>query len=183
MVSPNQLTFLRVLLLPLLVIFFIVEFPYHHLWAAAVFMIAACTDWLDGYLARTYGKTSRFGAFLDPVADKLLVITACILVVMFYHNGWVAVPVMMMIGREIAVSALREWMACLGKQVAMTVRRVAQVKTALQLIALSILLLGATPSSLMYHLGITALYAAMALTLYSMCVYLKNVKSDLTMAS
>ncbi|MCG7587445.1 CDP-diacylglycerol--glycerol-3-phosphate 3-phosphatidyltransferase, partial [Photobacterium sp. OFAV2-7] len=106
---PNILSFIRLLLIP----FFVVTFYLPYSWApfatALIFFIAGVTDWFDGYLARKLNQTTRFGAFIDPVADKVMVATAMVLVVEHYHSLWVTIPAVTMIGREIIISALREW--------------------------------------------------------------------------
>lgn len=108
--------------------------------AALVFALAAITDWFDGYLARKLDQTSPFGAFLDPVADKLMVATALVLLVDTYSNFWITVPAIIIIGREIVISALREWMAELGKRANIAVSYVGKLKTALQMLSIFIML-------------------------------------------
>ncbi|MFU8797146.1 MAG: CDP-diacylglycerol--glycerol-3-phosphate 3-phosphatidyltransferase, partial [Gammaproteobacteria bacterium] len=113
---PNALTLLRITLIPIMVLAYLIPFSGNHWVAAIVFIIAALTDWLDGYFARTLKQTSAFGAFLDPVADKLLVAVALVLVVSQANLPFLAFPVIIIIGREIAISALREWMSEIGKR-------------------------------------------------------------------
>ena len=108
---PNILTMLRIVLIPIFVVVFYVEEPWASYGAAAVFGAAALTDWLDGYLARRLNQTTPFGAFLDPVADKLIVVTALVLLVGHHSDLWLTLPAIIIVGREIVVSALREWMA------------------------------------------------------------------------
>ncbi len=180
MVTPNQLTWFRVMLIPLLIVCYLINFHHHFYFATAVFVLAACTDWLDGYLARLYGQASRFGAFLDPVADKLLVVTACLLVVMHYHTAWITLPIIMMMGREITILALREWMACIGQHMKMRVLYIAKVKTGVQLLALTLLLMGFSLQHLFFKFGVSLLYIATLFTLYSMVMYLKSAKTYLT---
>ncbi len=180
MLLPNILTFVRVLIVPLIIwAFFSLSHPYNFYWSASLFLLAAITDWLDGYLARSLKQTSQFGAFLDPVADKLLVMAAGLLIVQHYHSWWITVPIIVIIGREITISALREWMASLGKAVAVKVLYIARVKTAMQLISLAILL-AVGKRGLGYNIGLVCLYISTLLTLYSMYAYLKISKSDLT---
>jgi CDP-diacylglycerol--glycerol-3-phosphate 3-phosphatidyltransferase len=111
---PNFLTLLRVLLIPIFILLFYLPFSWSYWAASAVFALAAVTDWLDGYLARRWRQSTPFGAFLDPVADKLMVTTALVLLTAEHANLWLTVPASIIIGREIVVSALREWMAELG---------------------------------------------------------------------
>lgn len=112
---PNLLTLLRVLLIPIFILLFYLPTSWSYLTASAVFALAAATDWLDGYLARRLGQSTPFGAFLDPVADKLMVAVALVLLVEEHANLWLTLPAVIIIGREIVVSALREWMAELGR--------------------------------------------------------------------
>lgn len=112
---PNLLTVLRVLLIPVFILLFYLPFSWSYLAASAVFSLAAITDWLDGYLARRWQQSTPFGAFLDPVADKLMVAVALVLLVEAHANLWLSLPAAIIIGREIVISALREWMAELGR--------------------------------------------------------------------
>lgn len=111
---PNLLTVLRVLLIPVFILLFYLPFSWSYWAASAVFALAAVTDWFDGYLARRLEQSTPFGAFLDPVADKLMVAVALVLLVEEHSNLWLTLPAAIIIGREIVVSALREWMAELG---------------------------------------------------------------------
>ena len=113
---PNILTMIRVLAIPVLVLVFYLPFKWSDMCAAALFLAAGVTDWLDGYLARRLNQTSPLGAFLDPVADKLIVGVALVMLVQIHATAWLAVPAMVIVSREIAVSALREWMAELGQR-------------------------------------------------------------------
>jgi len=137
-------------------------------------MVAAFTDWLDGYLARLWNQESRFGAFLDPVADKLMVACVLILLVEFDSSPWLTIPAIIIIGREITISALREWMAEMGQRGAVAVGWLGKVKTATQMLSLALLLylhnIGAFPT---YQVGMVALYIAAFLTIWSMFDYLK----------
>ena len=113
---PNILSLTRIAVVPVFVVVFYLPFAWANVATAAIFAIAAFTDWLDGYLARRLNQTSRFGAFLDPVADKLLVAVALILLVAADPTPWLTIPAIIIIGREIAISALREWMAEIGER-------------------------------------------------------------------
>ncbi len=175
---PTALTWLRIILIPVFVAVYYVPdawlSPVAKNWAAmTVFAVAAITDWFDGYLARKWGEVSAFGAFLDPVADKLMVAAALIMLVWLGRaESYLA---MIIIGREIAISALREWMAQLGKSSSVAVAFVGKVKTVAQMTAIIALLLHeplipGVPTPL---LGTVALWVAAVLTLWSMVHYLK----------
>lgn len=171
---PNGLTLLRVVLIPVMVVLYILPFDWGHPAAALVFVLAALTDWFDGFLARRLDEGSPFGAFLDPVADKLLVATALILLVMANGHFWVALPAFIIIGREIAVSALREWMASVGASRAVAVSRAGKIKTAVQMIAIVLMLYGHPIGGVaIYLIGLALLYLAAALTVFSMYLYLE----------
>jgi len=173
MTLPNLLTWLRILLIPVLGLLFLLPAPWANAAAAAVFVIASLTDWLDGYLARRWNQSSAFGAFLDPVADKLIVAIALIIVVVETPTAWLAVPAAIIIGREIAVSALREWMAELGQRSSVAVGLTGKLKTTAQMTAIALLLyrhdFAGWP---VWEIGLGLLYLAAALTLYSMALYM-----------
>ena len=174
MTIPNTLTLLRIALIPLFVVLFWLPFQGPDLLAAAVFLLAAVTDWLDGYLARRLGQTSRLGAFLDPVADKLIVAVALVLILQRDPTIAVALPTMVIIGREITVSALREWMAELGARAKVAVSWLGKVKTTFQMVALCLMIAREPVAGLpSYLIGLVALYVAAALTLWSMVLYLR----------
>lgn len=177
---PNFFTFLRILLIPVLVLVFYLSFQGHHIVCAIIFAIAALTDWLDGYLARTLHQTSKLGAFLDPVADKLIVVVALVLLVSEKNLPFLAIPAAIIIGREIAVSALREWMAELGNRTSVAVSFLGKVKTVMQMLAV-ILLLAYQPGEPLWlaTIGYVFLYIAAVLTLWSMFVYLKAAWHEL----
>ena len=170
---PNVLTLIRIILIPVLVIVFYMPGQWTYQLSAAIFGIAALTDLLDGYLARRWNQTSPFGAFLDPVADKLMVAVALVLLVQDNPAPLFAIPAAIIIGREIAISALREWMAEIGARTKVAVSIIGKLKTTLQMIAILLLLykipLGAFPT---HTVGLVLLYIAAALTLWSMVVYL-----------
>ena len=174
---PNILTLFRICLIPVIILTFYLPYDWSYLASALIFALAGVTDWFDGYLARKLNQTTRFGAFIDPVADKLMVITAMVLVVEHYHSIWVTIPAVTMIGREIIISALREWMAELGKRASVAVSWVGKVKTASQMFALLLLLWH--PHEWVTWLGYVSLYVAMVLTYWSMYQYLKAAKGDL----
>src|SRR3989338_7314848 len=137
---PNLITVLRVALIPIFILLFSLPFPWSYWAASGVFGFAALTDWLDGYLARVLQQSTPFGAFLDPVADKLIVAVALVLLVEAHHNLWLTLPAIIIISREIVVSALREWMAEIGARAQVAVSDLGKWKTAAQMLALVILL-------------------------------------------
>lgn len=178
---PNILTFIRISLIPAVVLLFYLG-SLGHVLAAIVFALAALTDWLDGYLARNLNQTTRFGEFLDPVADKLMVAIALILVVAELGTIYIAIPAAVIVGREIVISALREWMAEIGKRVSVAVGFIGKIKTAAQMLALVLLLLYRPGYGKGFLLGgMCLLYFAVALTLWSMYIYLKIAWPDLTL--
>ncbi len=172
---PNLLTALRVLAIPLMVLFYYLPQPISTVGAALVFIVASITDWLDGWLARKMNQTSEFGAFLDPVADKLLVSVALILLLHRMDNAFITLAAMVVIGREIVVSALREWMAQAGNRTSVAVTSLAKLKTGFQMTAIPILLWYPSEPAGEYLrlLGIALLGIAVVLTLWSMGVYFK----------
>ncbi|WP_298139186.1 CDP-diacylglycerol--glycerol-3-phosphate 3-phosphatidyltransferase [Acidiferrobacter sp.] len=186
--APNILTLLRIALIPVFVLIYFLSVPWVHVGAAGFFLLAALTDWLDGYLARRWNQSSAFGAFLDPVADKLMVAAALIMIVANpgQHPPLLSAPlfsvvVLIIIGREIAVSALREWMAEVGKRKSVAVSVVGKFKTGAQMVAILLLLyerpIAGIPS---FRVGELLLYVAALLTLWSMGVYLKAAWPELT---
>lgn len=180
---PNALTLFRIALIPVLVLVFYLPFAGSYLTCAAIFGLAGLTDWLDGYLARKLGQSTPLGAFLDPVADKLMVAVALALLIERYDAVWFTIPAVIIIGREIVISALREWMAELGKRTSVAVSYLGKVKTTMQIIAI-IGLLMFPPQKYLYWdmLSLVCLYAAATLTLWSMIVYLRAAWPDLRAA-
>ena len=178
---PNLLTLLRIVLIPVFVVCFFLPTSWAREVATAVFVLAAVTDWLDGYLARRLQVVSAFGAFLDPVADKLMVATALILLVQADPSIMMAAAAAVIIGREIAISALREWMAEIGNRTRVAVSEIGKFKTAAQMTAISLLIyrddLFGFP---VYTVGLVLLYVAVALTLWSMTLYLRAAWPSLT---
>lgn len=179
---PNLLTGFRILMIPVLVLaFYLLPMDVRYLAAAFVFSIASLTDWLDGHLARSMEQTTPFGAFLDPVADKLLVAVALILLVEVHASALLAIPALVIVGREIVVSALREWMSQYSDLGGVKVSMIAKVKTGFQMTAI-IVLLSQPPSldNLLVILGFLLLYVAAGLTLYSMAQYIELAWPDLS---
>jgi CDP-diacylglycerol--glycerol-3-phosphate 3-phosphatidyltransferase/cardiolipin synthase len=171
---PTVLTLIRIALIPLFVVVFFLPFWWARPAAAIIFSLAGITDWLDGYYARKLGLTSSFGAFLDPVADKLMVAVALVLIVQTDHRLIISLSAAVIIGREIAISALREWMAELGRRHHVAVTGVAKLKTIFQITALIMMIFKLDLWILpMYPLGSALLVLAAALTLWSMFIYLK----------
>lgn len=172
---PNTLTLTRIMLIPVLVVVFYLPFKNHLMVAAVIFAIAAITDWFDGYLARRLGQMTDFGGFLDPVADKLMVAIALVLLVERHSTLPFTLAACVIIGREIVVSALREWMAELGERTSVAVSYIGKVKTAFQMIAITGLLAidPVADESWLLALCYVVLYTAAVLTLWSMTVYLK----------
>jgi len=171
---PNILTLLRIVLIPVFVLVYYLPYAWGPMAAALVFAFAAITDWVDGYLARKLDQASPFGAFLDPVADKLMVATALVLLVDTYSVFWITAPAIIIIGREIAISALREWMAEIGERGQVAVNHIGKIKTTAQMLALLLLLYKSPISEFpVYEAGLVLLYIAAALTLWSMIIYLR----------
>ncbi|MGX2970046.1 CDP-diacylglycerol--glycerol-3-phosphate 3-phosphatidyltransferase [Ursidibacter sp. B-7004-1] len=174
---PTYLTIFRVVLIPLFIISFYLPISYSAEITTFIFFIACVTDWFDGYLARKWNQTTRLGAFLDPVADKVLVAAALVCVVEHYHTWWITIPAIVMISREIIISALREWMAEIGERASVAVSIWGKVKTTAQMFALGGLLW--RQSFTMEVLAFILLYIAAVLTIWSMLQYLKASKGSL----
>ena len=181
---PNTLTWLRILMIPGVVILFYLPFWWAHPAAGIGFALAGITDSLDGYFARKLGLTSRLGAFLDPVADKLIVAAALVLIVSADPRVYVVIMATVIIGREIAVSALREWMAEIGARGRIKVSQLAKYKTIMQIFGLSMMLfhhnLLAVP---IYKVGLVLTAVAAVLTLWSMILYLRLAWPELRNSS
>lgn len=171
---PNQLTVLRIILIPVFITTFYLPVTWQHELTTSIFILAALTDWLDGYLARRWQMMTAFGAFLDPVADKLLVITALILLVPSHAEIGFMLATLVIIGREIVISALREWMAACGRRDQVAVSWLGKLKTTVQMIALTFLLYHKPLFGIAVEwLGAIGLYLAALLTVWSMVLYLR----------
>jgi CDP-diacylglycerol--glycerol-3-phosphate 3-phosphatidyltransferase len=179
---PNIITMVRVLLIPVFVGVYFLDWKWAHQAGAVIFWFAAITDWCDGYLARKLNQTTAFGAFLDPVADKLIVAAALLLITHSYQTPWITVPAILLMSREIYISALREWMGQQGKQDLVKVSFIGKSKTMAQMLALIGLL-----SEMEYFMGIQIywvslgyilLYFAAVLSFWSMVVYTKAAWDD-----
>ena len=179
--TPNVLTLLRIALIPLFIVAYYLPVSWANVLTTALFVAAALTDWLDGYLARRLDQSSPFGAFLDPVADKLMVAVALVLLVADDRNHALSLQsvvltlvVVVIIGREIAISALREWMAEIGARAHVAVSVVGKVKTTAQMLAIPFLLYREPLLGLpVFRIGEVLLYVAAGLTLWSMLAYLR----------
>ncbi len=176
---PTLLTIFRIAIIPIMVICYMLSDGWGHQVAAILFTLAAITDWLDGYLARSMKCLTRFGAFLDPVADKLVVTSALVMIVAASENGYLTIAAIIIVGRELLISALREWMAELGKRRSIAVSMLGKIKTTFQMMALILLLwMNQHSSTWVGELGTLLLYLAALLTMWSMCVYLKLAWPD-----
>jgi CDP-diacylglycerol--glycerol-3-phosphate 3-phosphatidyltransferase len=171
---PNTLTWIRIAAIPLIVVLFYAPYTWADPAAGLLFAAAGITDSLDGYFARRLGQTSRLGAFLDPVADKLIVAVALVLLVSKDPRALIVLTAAVTIGREIAVSALREWMAEIGQRRKVAVSQLGKYKTTLQIIGLSMMLYRRDLFGLPTYLaGVVFTVVAAVLTLYSMVTYLR----------
>jgi CDP-diacylglycerol--glycerol-3-phosphate 3-phosphatidyltransferase len=175
----NLITYFRMLLIPMVVLSYYSELQYANMMAAMLFSLASLSDWLDGYLARRLNQTSEFGAFLDPVADKLLVVT--VLIMLVGELNPLLTPTIVIIAREVLISALREWMATRGHREAVAVAFSGKLKTTFQMIAIVTLIL-VTESSPDWLLmtGYVMIYIAALLSLYSALHYFKAARPYLT---
>ena len=177
---PTLLTLARILMIPVLALVFYLPYKWTNFASAAVFALAAITDWLDGWVARRWDMHSAFGAFLDPVADKLMVAVALFLIVQGHPTSWMALWAAVIVGREIAVSALRDWMAGIGHRATVKEALIGKVKTMVQMVALTMLLYSVVPGrpparwpgDPIFHIGDWLLAGAAILTLLSGLQYL-----------
>jgi CDP-diacylglycerol--glycerol-3-phosphate 3-phosphatidyltransferase len=177
---PNTLTWLRIAAIPLIVLLFYMPYPWSDPAAGLLFAAAGVTDSLDGYFARRLQQTSRLGAFLDPVADKLIVAVALVLLVSKDGRWYIVLTASVIIGREIAISALREWMAEIGARRKVAVSQLGKYKTILQIVGLSLMLYRFPLFGLdTYRLGVLLTVVAAAATLVSMVAYLRAAWPDL----
>ena len=167
---PILLTYLRIVAIPFVVALHYMDYPFM---TAFVFGMAGFTDWVDGYLARKWNQESRFGAFLDPVADKLMVAVALVLVAVDQNTIWVTVAAAIIICRELVISALREWMAEVGQRSKVAVGMIGKIKTGAQMTSLICLLYDKTLLGIPFHeIGLMLLALATVLTVWSMVLYL-----------
>ena len=185
---PNMLTLLRIALIPAFIIVYYLPFEYANETATVIFVLAGVTDWLDGYLARKLSQYSPFGAFLDPVADKLMVAAALVMLIadprvhaLVYDNRLFGAVMVIIVGREILVSALREWMAEVGKRSRVAVSFIGKFKTGSQMLAIGFLIWREPLAGMnIFKIGEWLLYVAAVLTLWSMISYLRAAWPNLT---
>ena len=178
---PTLLTLTRIALIPILAIFLYIPWEYSNIATTFIFIVAGITDWLDGYLARKMQVETKFGAFLDPVADKIMVAFVLVLLVEGESSIWMTLPAAVIIGREITISSLREWMAQIGQHATVKVSQIGKWKTTAQMIAIGCLLYSEEFVGVSMQLfGLGMLYIAAILTLWSMMSYLKVAYSSMT---
>ncbi len=188
---PNLLTVTRFLMVPVFVLAYVLPLSWSNLLAAAIFALAGLTDWLDGYLARRLDQATSFGAVFDPVADKLIVAAALVLLTADHANLWLTLPAVVIVGRELAISGLREWMAEINRRGVVKVSWVGKLKTSFQFISI-VLLLASPPArgevftdfpdlySVWLLIAYGLIYTTAALTLWSMVLYLRAAWPSLT---
>ena len=175
---PNILTLSRITMIPVFVLIFYLPLQWSYFASAAIFALAAGTDWLDGYLARRLDQSTPFGAFLDPVADKLMVAVALTVLIEAHSSFILTIPATVIIGREIVISALREWMAEIGSRASVAVSYIGKIKTVAQMVSITLLLAYPVGETWTW-LGLALLYIAAGLTLWSMVLYLKAAWPEL----
>lgn len=174
---PTCFTLFRMVMIPFLIVVFYLPVYWAPMVCTFIFFVTAITDWFDGFLARRWQQTTKFGKFLDPVADKIMLITAFILISEHFHVWWITLPVFSVIIREIIISALRQWIAVIGKYNNFSVSWISKIKTFVQV--LSVLALLWRSDEWIIITGIIALYISVLLTFWSMYCYLYAVRFDL----
>ncbi|CUA82717.1 CDP-diacylglycerol--glycerol-3-phosphate 3-phosphatidyltransferase [Pseudidiomarina woesei] len=175
---PNILTIFRIALIPVFLIIYYQPWPDANFWAAFVYLIAGITDALDGWVARKFNQFTKFGAFLDPVADKVMVAASLVVIVEDYASWWISIPALVIISRELVISALREWMAQIGRQEQVKVSNIGKYKTIAQMVAIGGLIWEA--NTFIVVTATIILYIAFVLTVWSMVEYLRAAWSDLS---
>ena len=171
---PTAITLFRIGLIPLFVVVFYLPFSWANVVATVIFAVASFSDWVDGYLARSMQLESSFGAFLDPVADKLMVVVVIVLIVEAHPSVYVALPSIVIVAREISISALREWMAKLGSSTTVKVSFIGKTKTVSQMLALGFMIFSEPLMGLpIFLIGLVIYYFAAILTIASMIIYLR----------
>ncbi len=171
---PNIITLFRLALIPFFVLFFYLPYKWSFFLSAFIFVLAALSDMLDGYLARKLNQSSALGAFLDPVADKLIVVISVVLLVEKFNSLAFTLPALVIVSREIIISALREWMSGLGRRETVAVSILGKLKTMAQMVSITLfLILHAEPVNWLYYVAYASLYISAILTLWSMLDYLK----------
>ena len=171
---PNKITLIRILMIPIFIIVYYLPLEGNHIISAIIFAVAALTDWVDGFIARKYDMVTKFGEFLDPLADKLIVVAALALLLEVYATPWFAIPAILIIGRELVISGLREWMAKIGLSNKVKVSMIGKVKTWVQMIAIAVLLIASNEYLFFTSLGFILIYAAAFMSVWSMIHYLKQ---------
>ena len=172
---PTAITLFRVGLIPIFVVVFYLPFSWANIAATSIFFVASVSDWVDGYLARVMKQESSFGAFLDPVADKLMVVVIIILLVEAHPSIYIALPSVIIVAREISISALREWMAQLGSSATLQVSFIGKAKTVAQMFALGFMIFAEPLMGLpIFDIGLLLFYWAAFLTIVSMIIYLRS---------
>ncbi|PPI86937.1 CDP-diacylglycerol--glycerol-3-phosphate 3-phosphatidyltransferase [Candidatus Pantoea edessiphila] len=174
---PTLLTLLRCLLIPFFIIFFYLPFDKASSISALIFIIAAITDWFDGLLARRWKQITKFGTFLDPIADKLMVTVGLVLVSEYFHTCWITIPAIIIVTREIIISGLRQWSSQISNIEIISPLRISKIKTTAQMLSLTILLWH--PNTIITYIGIITLYIALFFTLWSMFSYFKIFQYNL----
>ena len=171
---PTAITLFRIALIPLFVIVFYLPFAWANIAATVILAVARISDWVDGYLARSMQQESTFGAFLDPVADKLMVVVIIVLLVEAHPSIYIALPSVVIVAREISISALREWMAQLGASATVKVSFVGKAKTVSQMFALGFMIYSEPLMGLpIFEIGLAIYFLAAVLTIVSMMIYLR----------
>ncbi|MFT5397218.1 MAG: CDP-diacylglycerol--glycerol-3-phosphate 3-phosphatidyltransferase [Gammaproteobacteria bacterium] len=171
---PTAVTLFRIALIPLFVVVFYLPYAWSNLAAASIFALASASDWVDGYLARILKQESSFGAFLDPVADKLMVVVAIVLIVSVNPSVYVTLPSVIIVAREISISALREWMAELGSSTTVKVSFLGKAKTMAQLFSLMLMIYDQPIYDFpVFVVGLWFYYLAAIFTMLSMFIYLR----------
>ncbi|WP_159715372.1 CDP-diacylglycerol--glycerol-3-phosphate 3-phosphatidyltransferase [Blochmannia endosymbiont of Camponotus nipponensis] len=174
---PTYFTLFRVVVVPFFTVVFYLPMSWASMVCTVIFFIAAVTDWFDGFLARRWQQTTSFGKFLDPVADKVMIVAALILIAEHFHVWWITLPSSVMIIREVIILALREWVAEIGSRNEIRISWISKIKTFVQMLALTALLW--SPDEWIVMTGIISLYVAVLLTFWSMCLYLYAARHDL----
>ena len=171
---PTVITLFRIAMIPMFIVVFYLPFSWANVAATVIFALAAISDWIDGYLARSMQLESSFGAFLDPVADKLMVVVVIVLLVEAHPSIYVALTSVVIVAREITVSALREWMAQIGSRATVKVSYVGKTKTVAQMFALGFMIYAEPLHGLpIFGIGLAIYYLAAILTIVSMVIYLR----------
>ncbi len=174
---PTILTLLRIASIPVIMIVFYLPIEDARLWCSLIFIVASLTDWFDGFLARKLNLQTAFGEFLDPVADKLLVVIILVLIVQADPAVYIAIPAAIIIGREVSVAALREWMAEVGRRSVIKVSWMGKCKTGFQMLSILCLLFNADFYEIPVRMvGLVSIYIAATLTLWSMWQYIQLAK-------